>query len=75
MKALFARFAPANFNDLLALLYFPFIVIWLLMLAVIYHYLAPSFFQALGLGTATGIILSKFNDIYQYYFRKAKGEK
>jgi 4-hydroxybenzoate polyprenyltransferase len=66
------KFVPQTFNDLLALLYFPFILIWIVLIAIIYKYVDINMIEALGLGTATGIILSKFNDIYQFYFRKSK---
>jgi 4-hydroxybenzoate polyprenyltransferase len=72
MKALITKFVPQTFNDLLALLYFPFILIWIVLIAIIYKYVDINMIEALGLGTATGIILSKFNDIYQFYFRKSK---
>ena len=68
------QFIPQNFNDLLAFMYFPFIVVWVIMLAILYKYVAVGIIESLGLGTATGIILSKFNDIYQFYFRKSKDE-
>lgn len=74
MKATLAKFLPANFNDFLALLYFPFIIAWIVMLALIYKFVDVGIIESLGLGTATGVILSKFSDIYQFYFRKAKGE-
>ncbi len=66
------KFIPQNFNDLLALLYFPFILIWIVLIAVIYKYVDVNMIESLGLGTATGLILAKFNDIYQFYFRKSK---
>jgi hypothetical protein len=65
------KFQPQNFNDLLALVYFPFVILWVVLLALIYHFLDVSIITSLGLGTATGVILSKFSDIYQFYFRKA----
>jgi len=65
------KWMPANFNDLLALLYFPFVLVWVIMLALIYKYFSVSIIESLGLGTATGVILSKFSDIYQFYFRRA----
>jgi hypothetical protein len=74
MKDIIAKLAPKNFNDLIAFLYFPFVIIWVIMLAIIYQYFSINIISALGLGTATGVILSKFSDIYQFYFRKAKDE-
>ena len=72
MKAVLSKFIPQTFNDLLAFLYFPFILLWIVLLAIIYKYVDISMIEALGLGTATGVILSKFTDIYQFYFRKSK---
>jgi hypothetical protein len=74
MKEIISRFLPMTFNDLLALMYFPFVIIWVIMLAIIFKYIGVTVIEALGLGTATGVILSKFSDIYQFYFRKAKTE-
>jgi hypothetical protein len=71
MIDLIKRFMPANFNDLLAFLYFPFVLVWVIMLALIYIYFDVGIIESLGLGTATGVILSKFSDIYQFYFRRA----
>lgn len=62
---------PQNFNDLLALMYLPFVLVWVTMLALIYQFINVGALEFLGLGTATGVILSKFIDIYQFYFRKA----
>jgi hypothetical protein len=75
MKDILKKFAPQNFNDFLALLYFPFITVWVIMLALIYKYFDVGVIEALGLGTATGVLLSKFSDIYQFYFRKSPTEK
>lgn len=75
MKNIISKFAPQTFNDLLALMYFPFILVWIGGLALIYKYLNLDFFTTMGLGTANGLILSKFVDIYQFYFRKAKTEE
>jgi len=58
-------------NDLLAILYLPFLLIWIVIVAGIVKFLDVSVVEALGLGTATGIILATFKDIYQFYFRKA----
>jgi hypothetical protein len=74
MREILKRAFPSNFNDLLAFMYFPFVICWIILLALIYYFLSPSFMEVLGLGTATGVILSKFGDIYTFYFRKAKGE-
>ena len=65
------KWLPQSFNDLLAFMYFPFVLVWVLMLALLYKYIDNSVIALLGLGTATGVILSKFSDIYQFYFRKA----
>jgi hypothetical protein len=75
MREAIKRFLPANFNDFLALMYFPFVLVWIVMLALIFKFVDVSIIESLGLGTATGIILSKFADIYQFYFRRAKEEK
>ena len=72
MKDIISRI---KFNDLIAFMYFPFVIIWVLMLALIYKYMDVDIIESLGLGTATGVILSKFSDIYQFYFRKSKDEK
>jgi hypothetical protein len=63
------KWMPQNFNDALAFLYFPFVIVWVVLLALIYKFLDVSIIESLGLGTATGVILSKFSDIYQFYFR------
>lgn len=68
------QFMPQNFNDLLALLYFPFVLVWIILLALIYTYMDVNIIESLGLGTATGVILSKFSDIYQFYFRRRQEE-
>lgn len=60
-----------NTNDLLALLYLPFILIWVILVAVIIKFLDISVIEALGLGTATGILLAILKDVFQYYFRRA----
>ena len=69
------KFAPQSFNDFLAVLYFPFVILWVLMLALIFKYIGVTVIEALGLGTATGVILSKFSDIYQFYFRTRPPEQ
>ncbi len=72
------KFIPQNFNDLLALLYFPFVLIWVVMIALLVKYIDMSLVETMGLGTATGVILSKFVDIFQFYFRTrppTNGEK
>lgn len=74
MLEIIKKFTPQNFNDLLALMYFPFVAIWVLIVAAIYKYVNADLFTMMGLSTATGVILSKFSDIYQFYFRKSKTE-
>lgn len=60
-----------NFNDLLAMLYLPFVLVWVILVALIIKFLDISVIEALGLGTATGILLAILKDIFQFYFRKA----
>lgn len=61
-----------QFNDLLALLYLPFVLVWLVLVCLAVKFLDMSTVEALGLGTATGILLAILKDIFQFYFRKAQ---
>lgn len=62
---------PQNFNDMLAILYLPFLLLWVVMLALIIKFMEVSAIEALGLGTATGLLLGILGNIYQFYFRRA----
>jgi hypothetical protein len=58
-------------NDLMAILYLPFVLVWVAMVVLLAKFVGLSTIETFGLGTATGVILATFKDIYQYYFRKA----
>jgi len=64
-----------TFNDLLALLYLPFVLVWLVLVCLAVKFLNMSTVEALGLGTATGILLAILKDIFQFYFRRAQEDK
>ena len=60
-----------NVNDLLAVLFFPMFLLWVIALALIVKFLDVSTITSLGLGTVTGVLIGWGTNIYQYYFRKA----
>lgn len=62
------KFIPQNFNDLLALVVVV-LVISYIVLTSIYS------FNNKVVDLAVGILLAKFSDIIQFYFRRAKEEK
>jgi hypothetical protein len=64
-----------NFNDLLAILYLPFVIVWLVLVCLAVKFLDMSVVEALGLGTATGILLAILKDIFQFYYRRAPEDK
>jgi len=55
----------------LALSFMVFLIIWFAFLfLVVYVFTGVSIIEALALGTATGVFLSCFKDMWQFYFRK-----
>jgi|GEM_PF-3551397 len=60
-----------NVNDLLAVLFFPMFLLWVIALALIVKFLDVGTITSLGLGTVTGVLIGWGTNIYQYYFRKA----
>ncbi len=60
-----------NWRDVLAVVFLGFLLIWLLALSLMIWLLDISVIEALGLGTATGILLGILVNIYQFYFRRA----
>jgi len=69
-----SKWKPQSFNDFLALIFLPFIIVWVIMVCLIINFLTVSVIEALGLGTATGILLAVLKDIFQFYFRKKESE-
>ncbi len=63
-----------NFRDLLALIYLPFVIVWFIAVCLAVKLIDISVIEALGLGTATGLLLAKLSDIIQFYFRKKESE-
>ncbi len=61
-----------KFNDALALFYMVFMVVWVLLTILAVHFLDISVVEALGLGTATGVLLAILKDVFQFYFRMNK---
>jgi len=59
-----------NVRDLLGVLFMPFFIIWLVAIAFMVKYLDLDTVSALGLGTATGVFLKAFSDMWQFYYRK-----
>ena len=64
-----------SFNDLLALLYLPFILCWVIGVIALTKWVGLTIMEAFGLGTATGVLLAILKDIYQFYFRRAPEKK
>ena len=60
-----------NFRDILALVFLGFILVWLIALSLMIWLLDISVIEALGLGTATGALLTIMALIFQFYFRRA----
>ncbi len=61
-----------KFNDALALFYMVFMVVWVALTILAVHFLDISVVEALGLGTATGVLLAILKDVFQFYFRTNK---
>lgn len=61
-----------KFNDFLALIYLGFVLVWIAGVGCMVHYFSISVIEALGLGTATGILLAILKDVFQFYFRTNK---
>lgn len=62
----------AKFNDFLALVYLVFIIVWILIALWAVRFSGMSAVEALGLGTATGVLLAILKDVFQFYFRTNK---
>ena len=62
-----------NFRDLLAIIYLPVLLIWILVMVWAVKMIGVGVIEAFGLGTATGILLAAFTLMWQFYFRKAGG--
>jgi len=60
-----------NWRDVLAVVFLGFVLVWLLALSLMIWLLDISVIEALGLGTATGILLGILVNIFQFYFRRA----
>lgn len=60
-------------RDKLAIIYLPFMLLWFSLVAWIALKADLSTLEALGVGTATGIFLACFKDMWQFYFRKKEG--
>lgn len=58
-----------QFNDLLALIYLVFVLVWIAGVAALIKLVGISTIEALGLGTATGVLLAILKDVFQFYFR------
>ncbi len=61
-----------KFNDVLALVFLAFLILWLGLVFAIFKFSDISVVEALGLGTATGILLAILKDVFQFYFRTSK---
>lgn len=57
-------------RDKLALYYLPFMLVWFGLLIWVALKVELNTLEALGIGTATGIFLACFKDMWQFYFRK-----
>ena len=74
MKMVLSKMFPQNFNDFLALLSLPFVLVWVAIAVALFKWVGVTVIEAFGLGTGTGIVLAILKDVFQFYFRKAKGE-
>lgn len=61
-----------KFNDVLAILYLVFILVWVAGIILAVKFTGISVVEALGLGTATGVLLAILKDVFQFYFRMNK---
>ena len=57
-------------RDKLAIFYLPFILVWFAFVAWLVIKVEVTSLEAIGVGTATGIFLACFKDMWQFYFRK-----
>jgi len=64
----------SSIRDILAIIYFPFLIVWFLLLAWMLMNINMDALAGVGLGSATGIFLAKFGDMWQFYFRKRPGD-
>lgn len=62
--------AKMSIRDRLAIIYLPFMLLWFGFVAWIASSVDLNTLEALGIGTATGIFLACFKDMWQFYFRK-----
>lgn len=65
---------PKNFNDFLALLFLPFVLIWVTLVVALFVWAGMTTVESFGLGTGTGIVLAILKDIFQFYYRKKPDE-
>ena len=64
------KFAPQNFNDFLAVMYLPFLMLWFCVVGFLVFKVGTDSVETLGLGTATGVFLTGFSNMWQFYFRQ-----
>jgi sterol desaturase/sphingolipid hydroxylase (fatty acid hydroxylase superfamily) len=69
-----ARMADTN-RMVLAFLLFIFLAGWFAFIAIMIYNFGMGFYEGLGFGTVTGVLLAAFKDMWQFFFRKAGGKK
>ena len=57
-------------RHVLAILYLPFLLLWFLFVLWVVIEFDLGAYEGLGLGTATGIFLGSFKDMWQFIWRK-----
>ena len=59
-----------GFRQNLVYAYLLFLLLWFGLLSFVVLYLEVGTLEALGLGTATGVFLAAFKDMWQFIWRK-----
>lgn len=58
-------------RERLVYVYFLFLIIWFGFIFTLVKYIGVTVLEALGIGTASGIFLACFKDMWQFIWRKA----
>ena len=64
-----------RFRDWLAIGFLVFLLAWFIGWGYFVYMIGVSVLEALGIGTASGIFLKCFADMWQFYFRKRPADE
>ena len=60
-----------QYRQALSVAYLLFLIAWFLFVAWVFYDFEINEIEAMGIGTATGIFIAKFSDMWQFVWRRA----